>query len=295
MLSGDGLRGVTVNHNSTEKRLELLPTEMEQMFPRPSEVVVFSSISRLPTDIIQYLADNGVKARVCNLQKPMGTYSRVMKSAEIFVLPLLIFYFQDPNINQVLCSLMAAYVYDVVTKGKKIVRGAIGEWRESDKILSIQNYKCTGTENGVQTEIGSVWTNCYSPKEIADVLRSSQETYQENKEDIMVMIVKAIIVGIAPLGGTDISDLTDAEVLSRLQKFFQLSIDEQGEKMQATIPLVRVFTPDSSSRTFQENFFLRVAIPTDLYDKIDRSVGRLGLVGPGDSELFYIIAIAITP
>ncbi len=281
--------------NSTENHLELLPAEMEQMFPSPSEVVVFSSSSRLPADLVPYLAKNGLKARVCDLQKPVGKYGQVQKSGEIFVLPLLISYFHDPNINQVLCSLMAAYVYDLVTKAKKTVRGAIGEWREPERILSIQNYHCTETKDGVQTTIGSIWTNCYSPKEIADVLRRSQETQQEDKEDIMVGIVQAIIVGIEPLGSTDISDLTQAEILDRLRKFFFLSIDEQRTKLRATIPLVRVFSPDISSPAFQDDSFLSVAVPTDLYDQIYRAVGRLRLPGRGDNEHFHIIAVAITP
>ena len=110
----------------------------------------------------------------------------------------------------------------------------------------------------------------------------------------MIEVVRAIIVGIEALGGTDISHLTETEVLARLQGFFRLSLDEQREKVRSTIPLVRAFSPDISSPAFKKNSFLHVGIPTDLYDHIYRFVRPLGLAGQGDSEQFHIIAVAIT-
>ncbi|MGO9568040.1 MAG: hypothetical protein ACLP5H_10900 [Desulfomonilaceae bacterium] len=281
--------------HSTETLLELLPIEIEEMFPGPDEVVVFYrgwdlQGSPLTAELTSYLVENDVKARPCLLEKSLGRYGWSEKSAEIFVLPMLISYFSDPNVNQVLCGLLASYIYDLMKGGKKTLRGAIGRWSESEKILSVRGYRCRETRDGIQLEIDNIYTNCHSPQQIADAfLRSPQGTHTE---DIMVSRVIAINVGIDPLGGTDISHLTEPEVLNRIRDFLSLSVDYQLERMRSTIPSVRVFNPAISSSQFQDDSFLQVSIPVELYDQIYRAVQVMRL-GREDSERSRLIAVAI--
>jgi len=273
-----------------ENSLELLPAEIEEMFPSLGEVTVFAGGSPLTGELTSYLIQNDVNARPCYLNKQLGKYSHVEKSAEIFILPLLISYFSDPNVNQVLCNLLAAYIYDRVTNWKKMVRGAIGQWREPEKILSVRGYRCRDTESGVEIKIDNISTNCYSPKEIAEILKRPQKMH---KEDIVVGIVQAIIVGINPLGNTDISHLTEAAVLNKIRSFVSLSVDDQREKIRSTMRVVKVFNPATTSSISRDGSYMQVAIPTDLCDILYRSAMNLGL-GNEFSERFDIIAVAVS-